>query len=102
MAMNEKELIERDLKRDIWQETLDSVKSIKAGEVGKVRTVELPSVVEARRKSGLPQSKFAELLGVSVRTLQDWEQGRRQPSRAAASLIQIAKQRPDVLREIFG
>lgn len=102
MAMNEQELIERDLNRDIWQETLDAVKSIKVGEVGMVRTVELPAVVEARHKSGLSQSEFAELLGVSVRTLQDWEQGRRQPSRAAASLIQIAKQRPDVLREIFG
>ena len=102
MARSEKELIERDLNRDVWQETLDAIKSIKAGKVGAVRTVELPPVVEARRKSGLPQSQFAELLGVSVRTLQDWEQGRRQPSRAAASLIQIARQRPDVLREVFG
>lgn len=102
MAMNEKELIERDLDRDIWQQTLDAVKDIKAGEVGKVRTVELPAVVEARHKTGLSQSQFADLRGVSVRTLQDWEQGRRQPSRAAASLVQIAKQRPDVLREIFG
>ncbi|AOU98244.1 transcriptional regulator [Acidihalobacter yilgarnensis] len=102
MDKSEKELIERDLKRDVWQETLDAVKSIKAGEVGTVRTVELSPVVEARRKSGLPQSQFAELLGVSVRTLQDWEQGRRQPSRAAVSLIQIARQRPDVLREVFG
>ncbi|MEJ1343384.1 MAG: XRE family transcriptional regulator, partial [Candidatus Sedimenticola sp. (ex Thyasira tokunagai)] len=34
--------------------------------------------------------------------LQDWEQGRRKPSRAAVSLIQIAKQRPEVLSEVFG
>lgn len=102
MAMNEKELIERDLNRDVWQETLDAVKSIKSGKVGAVHTIDLPAVVDARQKVGLTQSKFAELLGVSVRTLQDWEQGRRQPSRAAASLIQIAKQRPDVLREVFG
>lgn len=102
MAMNDKDVVERDLNRDIWQETLDAVKDIKAGKVGDVRTVELPAAVEARRKSGLSQPKFANLLGVSVRTLQDWEQGRRQPSRAAASLIQIAKQRPEVLREIFG
>ncbi len=102
MMMNEKDLIARDLQRDIWQETLDAVNDIKAGKVGHVETIELLPVVEARQKVGLSQSRFAELLGVSVRTLQDWEQGRRQPSRAAVSLIQIAKQRPDVLREVFG
>lgn len=59
-------------------------------------------VVEARQKTGLSQVRFAELLGVSVKTLQDWEQGRRSPSQAARSLIEIAKQRPDVLREVFG
>ena len=100
--MNEKELIERDLNRDVWQETLDAVRDIKAGKVAHVETVELSPVVEARQKTGLSQSRFAELLGISVRTLQDWEQGRRKPSRAAMSLIQIAKQRPDVLREVFG
>ncbi len=102
MVMNKKELIERDSNRDVWQETLDAVRSIKAGKVGHVETVQLLPVVEARQKAGLSQSRFAELLGISVRTLQDWEQGRRKPSRAAMSLIQIAKQRPDVLREVFG
>ena len=102
MAKSEKELVERDLNRDVWQETLDAVKDIKTGKLGTVRVIALPPVIEARRKVGLSQSKFAELLGVSVRTLQDWEQGRRQPTRAAASLIQIAKQRPEVLREVFG
>ncbi len=100
--MNEKKIIERDSKRDVWQETLDAVRSIKAGKVGHIETVELPLVLEARQKAGLSQAQFAELLGVSVRTLQDWEQGRRKPSRAALSLIQIAKQRPDVLHEVFG
>ena len=102
MVMNEKELIDRDSNRDVWQETLDAVRSIKTGKVGHVETVQLLPVVEARQKAGLSQSRFAELLGISVRTLQDWEQGRRKPSRAAMSLIQIAKQRPDVLREVFG
>lgn len=50
-------------------------------------------------KSGLSQSEFAKLLGVSVRTLQDWEQGRREPSGAAQTLIAIAERRPEVLRE---
>ena len=102
MVMNEKELIKRDSDRDVWQETLDAVRSIKAGEIGHIETIQLLPVVEARQKTGLSQSRFAELLGISVRTLQDWEQGRRKPSRAAMSLIQIAKQRPDVLREVFG
>ena len=102
MVMNEKALMEGGSKRDVWQETLDAVRDIKAGKVGHVETVELLPVVEARQKSGLSQSRFAELLGVSVRTLQDWEQGRRKPSKAAMSLIQIAKQRPDVLHEVFG
>jgi len=100
--MNEKDLIGRDENRDVWQETLDAVRSIKSGKIGHIETVELLPVVEARQKTGLSQSRFAKLLGVSVRTLQDWEQGRRQPSRAAKSLIQIAKQRPDVLHEVFG
>ncbi len=102
MVMNEQELIKRDVKRDVWQETLNAVRDIKAGNIGHVETVELSPVVEARQKTGLSQSRFAELLGVSLRTLQDWEQGRRKPSRAAMSLIQIAKQRPDVLHEVFG
>jgi len=102
MNANEKELIERDSRRDIWQETLNAVRDIKVGNVGRVETVELPPVVEARRRSDLSQSQFAELLGMSVRTLQDWEQGRRKQSKATISLIQIAKQRPDVLHEVFG
>jgi len=104
IIMNENDLVERDLKRDVWQEALDAVRSIKAGNVGTIHAIDIKPfpVAEARNKTGLSQAKFAELLGVSVRTLQDWEQGRRQPSRAAASLIQIAKKRPDVLNEIFG
>ena len=59
-------------------------------------------MVEAGVKSGLSQAKFAELMGVSVRTLQDWEQGRREPSGAAKSLIWIAQERPDVLVQLFA
>jgi putative transcriptional regulator len=41
--------------------------------------IDVPPVSELHRKVGLSQSRFAALLGVSVRTLQDWEQGRREP-----------------------
>ena len=75
-------------------------KSVKEMIAKKGTKVEVSPVVSARIKSGLSQSQFAELLGVSVRTLQEWEQGRRSPSRAAKTLISIAEMRPEVLREI--
>lgn len=87
--------------RDIGQEILDAVREIKAGG-GRRFQVTLSPVVEARQKVGLSQTDFAKLLGVSKRTLQEWEQGRRKPSGAAHSLIKIAIQRPDVLREVLA
>ena len=87
--------------RDIGQEILDAVHEIKAGG-GRRFTVPVPSIVEIRQNINMSQAEFAKLLGVSVRTLQEWEQGRRKPSGAAASLILLAEKRPDVLREVFA
>ena len=77
MTMTAKELQKRDAKRDLGAELLESVRQMKAGCAGKIHKITIPPVVSARMKSGLPQSAFAKLLGVSIRTLQDWEQGRR-------------------------
>jgi len=99
MPMTEKELQKRDAKRDLGAELLKSVRQMKAGSSGKIHKVAISPVVSARMKSGLSQSAFAKLLGVSVRTLQDWEQGRRQPSGAAKTLIAIADRSPKVLLE---
>ena len=96
MPMTEKELRKRDAQRDLCAELLESVHQMVAG---KGRVVMSP-VISARKKSGLSQTEFAKLLGVSVRTLQEWEQGRRQPSGAAKTLIAIAERRPEVLREV--
>ena len=101
MPMTEKQLQARDAKRDLGAELLASVRQMKAGQGKVVARVEVPPVTAARMKSGLSQADFASLLGVSVRTLQDWEQGRRQPSGAARSLIAIAEQQPKVLRRVF-
>ena len=99
--MTEKQLRERDAKRDLGAELLQSIREMKAGKGRVVEKIEVPPVVMARMKSGLSQTEFASLLGVSVRTLQDWEQGRRQPSGAARTLITIAEHQPKVLKQIL-
>jgi len=80
------------------------IREIEAGrkKAARVHRIEVPDVLEARMRSGLSQRKFADVLGVSARTLQDWEQGRRNPSGAARSLLTIARRRPEVLREVFA
>lgn len=95
MPLKSRKLSERDLsalesKRDIGAEILQSIRDMKAGK-GKVV---LSPAVEARVATGLSQSQFARLLGVSVRTLQGWEQGRKQPSGAARTLLAIARANP--------
>jgi len=57
-------------------------------------------VAGARAATGLSQAAFAKLLGVSVRTLQEWEQGRKTPSGAAATLLKVAARHPKVLKEL--
>lgn len=67
---------------------------------GTGRVVHSP-VIAARTTSGLSQAQFAVLLGVSLRTLQDWEQGRREPSGAARTLLRVAQAHPQVLQELM-
>jgi putative transcriptional regulator len=98
--LTERELGQLEAGRDIWQEVLDGASEIKAG--GGKRTSAEPRspIVRARLDSGLTQAQFAALLGVSKRTLEQWEQGRRAPSGAAKTLIRVAVLHPEVLREI--
>lgn len=100
MPLSEQQLLERDQKRDLNAELLQSVDEMIAGCTAATHQIALPDVVQARQKVGVSQSAFAELLGVSRRTLQEWEQGRRKPSGAARSLIQIAIRHPEVLQEL--
>jgi putative transcriptional regulator len=85
-------------KRSIGIEILEGIREIKRGEHGRVTNI--PSVGSVRERTGLSQAKFAQLLGVSVRTLQEWEQGRRAPSGAARTLILIAQKNPRALLEV--
>lgn len=84
--------------RNIGLEILEGVRQIKRGEHGRITRV--PSVAGVRKKSGLSPSKFAELLGVSMRTLREWELGRRAPSGAARTLLMIAAKNRRVLLEV--
>ena len=88
----------RPTRRDVGREILEGLRELKRGTVGRV--INVPPVAEIREKTGLSQAKFATLLGVSVRTLQEWEQGRRAPSGAARTLLTIAAKNPSVLLEV--
>ena len=85
-------------KRDL----LESVKQMRRGEAARVTRVIVPQAAEARSRVGLSQQEFARLLGVSARTLQDWEQGRREPTGAAKTLLRLAVSHPEVLLELHG
>lgn len=85
-------------RRRIGDEILKGLRQLKRGERGRVLTV--PPVASVRQKTGLSQARFAELLGVSIRTLQEWEQGRPAPSGAARTLLLIAAKNPRALMEV--
>lgn len=85
-------------KRNVGREILEGMREIKRGEHG--RTTKIPLVADVRESAGLSQAEFARLMGVSVRTLQEWEQGRRSPSGAARTLILIAAKYPSALASV--
>ena len=86
--------------RDVWQEVLEGVREIKAGGGKRKKAMPKSQVARVRLQSGLSQSDFAAVLGVSKRTLEQWEQGRREPSGAAKTLLRIAERHPEVLIEV--
>lgn len=93
-----KEILERDARRDIGVEVLEAIREIKAGG-GRRFKIRVTAASEARFRLGMSQTEFAEMLGVSVRTLQDWEQGRREPSGAAKALLKVATMSPKAVRK---
>lgn len=125
--MTDKQLQERDAQRDLGSELLAAVRELKAGKAARKTTFEsLPDgsvrrtvssadgtvprqevlvgtqwqLLAARTQSGMSQSEFARATGVSVRTLQEWEQGRKVPSGAAQSLLKLVRRHPELLAEL--
>jgi len=94
------------MRKELFEELLESVKQAKAIERGEMKPGRVfhvdskNAVVKTRGKLGLSQSKFASLLGISEDTLQNWEQGRREPTGPAKVLLKIASKHPRVLLEV--
>ena len=92
---------QRDFEQEL-QESLEDIRAYKRGEK-QVRTrtyTEVPPPAEIRTRLKLSQHAFAGLLGVSVRTLQEWEQGRRVPRGPAVALLRIADQHPEAFLDL--
>lgn len=94
------------MKRELFDELVESVKegmAILRGEVqpSRVFVVEnMPDVKSIRSKFGISQSEFASLLGISVRTLENWEQGHRVPKGPARVLLKVAEAHPEVVWDV--
>ena len=82
------------------RDLLQSVRQMKAGQAARETQVALTEAASARARLGMSQSAFARLMGVSVRTPQDWEQGRRQRSGAARTLLRVAQRTPEAVRAV--
>ena len=102
MTTSQKEATARDRRRNISGELLHAIRDVKAGKVGARYEVEPNDIVQTRLKCGLSQAQFAAALQISPRTLQQWEQGRRQPSGAAETLLKIVSRHPEVLRDVLA
>lgn len=123
----EAELAARDAQRDLGAELLQSLRDLKAGRWGRRTTFDIQSdgavrrrverpdstveadellrgpkweLIAARTRSGLSQAEFAQALGVSRRTIENWEQGRVQPTGAARQLLRLAALYPDTLERL--
>jgi putative transcriptional regulator len=85
-----------------FEELLESVRQagkIKRGEMPASRrfVMDEPDVAVIRQKYGMSQEAFASLMGISVATLRNWEQGRRKPQGPAKVLLTIAARQPDAI-----
>ena len=93
------------MKDELFNELVGSVRKgaeILRGERQPARVFELEplAIKEIRGQFGLSQRQFAALLGVSIKTLQNWEQGRRRPDGAAQVLLQVAAKHPDAVLDV--
>jgi putative transcriptional regulator len=84
---------------DLLCESIRQAGEIRRGVRKPSRTfvIEDPNPKEIRERLGLSQSRFASIIGVSVRTLQNWEQGRREPEGPAKALLRVVDREPQAV-----
>ena len=91
-------------KRDIGQEILEAIQDIKQSN-GKRKIIKIiegfEDVSHVRHELQLSQAAFSSLMGISMRTLQEWEQGRRKPRGPAVSLLRIAHKHPEAFIDLI-
>lgn len=90
---------------ELFNELMESVREGGAtlrGEIASSRTftIDAPDIGQIRKGFSLSQSEFAAMLGISVKTLQNWEQGRRTPPGPVRVLLQVAERHPDAGRDV--
>ncbi|MCX7342777.1 MAG: type II toxin-antitoxin system MqsA family antitoxin [Proteobacteria bacterium] len=83
-------------KRDIGLELLSAIKDIKNNKSTRKKVEQAPNVNILRSDLALTQLEMATMLGVSMRTLQEWEQGRRKPSGPAQALLHVMQSHPEI------
>ena len=86
--------------RNIGEELIQAAREMKANQ--RARVTQVNDVMITRQRLGLSQVAFARMLGISPRTIQEWEKGRRRPQGAALSLLRIAQAKPDIVREVLA
>jgi putative transcriptional regulator len=96
------------MRKELFDQLVESVKQMKAIEAGRLKPArvtraadllrgDVPDVAALRARFKLSQAKFAKLLGISVDTLQNWEQRRRRPEGPAKVLLRVAATHPEAL-----
>jgi len=90
---------------ELFEELVESVKEGKAilpreTQASQTFIAEEPDVAAIREEYGLSQTKFASLLGIRVRTLQNWEQGRRTPQGPARVLLRVVAKHPRAVLDV--
>lgn len=89
----------------LFDELVSSVKEAKAVQLGEVEAYKVSKFSEAevsdiRSKHGLTQNQFASILGISIGTLRNWEQGRRKPEGPARILLRVFDKHPEAFEDL--